>query len=58
MPVPTITCWVPNARLSDPICGAEFDEDVPVVSKMNEMFAFVGTKHISSPGSDLTIEGV
>jgi hypothetical protein len=27
--------------------SAEFDEDISMVTKMNEMFAFVGAKHIT-----------
>ena len=48
MPAPSVTCWV-HREVVGACSGAEFDENVAMVAKMNEMFAFGGAEHISLP---------
>lgn len=55
IPVPTITCCVTKARLSEPVAEPTLMKDVPAVAKMNEMFTFGCAKHISLCGSSTNL---
>ena len=43
-----------HGEISGPCGSTDFNEDVPVVTEMNEMFAFGGAEHITLPSGRLS----